>query len=203
MLVSAIRQTSPGRFSVILDEAEDIKSTLAVVTDHRLFTGKELDEQELAQLKTDSLRALARERALEMLSRRPMSRKELYQKLVRKGEDEDTAQYCAAWLEENKFIDDESYAAALARHYAAKGYGPGRLRSELSRRGIDRELWEDAVDNMPQDDDKIDKFIVSRLKDPEDREQVRKISSALFRRGYSWDEIRSALRRHEAQTEDY
>ena len=34
---------------------------------------------------------------------------------------------------------------------------------------------------------KIDKFISSRLTDPEDRDQVRKVSAALFRRGYSWE----------------
>lgn len=64
-----------------------------------------------------------------------MSKKELRDKLVRKGEDEDTAEYCALWLEEQGFVNDESYAAAVARHYAAKGYGAGRVRAELSRSG--------------------------------------------------------------------
>ena len=49
---------------------------------------------------------------------------------------------------------------------------------------------------------KIDKFIASRLKDPNDRDQRRKVSAALYRRGFSWEEIRSALRRFDAQTED-
>ena len=120
-----------------------------------------------------------------------------------KGEDEETAAYCVDWLCERGFLDDESYAAAVARHYANKGYGAGRVKNELQRRGVERELWEDAIEQMPENEGKMDKFIAARLKDPQDREQVRKVSAALYRRGYSWEEIRAALRRFEAQTEEF
>ena len=203
MLITAIRQTSPDRLTVSLEDGSEIKSTLGVVTDLRLFSGKELGPEAVEELKRSSIRSLTRDRALEYISRRRMSRKELKDKLLLKGADEDTAEYCAQWLQERGFLDDGSYAAAVARHYAAKGYGPGRVRSELQRRGVSRELWDEALENMPEADGKLDKFIAARLKDPEDREQVRKISAALFRRGYSWDEIRSALARYNAETEDY
>ena len=201
-IVSAMRQTSPGRVTVTLCGGEEIKTTLNVVTDLRLYSGRELDGEELKELRAASRSALARNRAMELLSRRPMSEKELVDKLIRKGEDEETAADCARWLRENGFLNDESYAAAVARHYAAKGYGPGRVRAELSRRGVDRELWDDTLEAMPENTDKLDRFISSRLTDPEDRDQVRKVSAALYRRGYSWEEIRSALRRFNAETEE-
>lgn len=197
-----MRQTSPGRVTVTLCGGEEIKTTLNVVTDLRLYAGRELDGEELKELRAASASALARNRAMELLSRRPMSEKELIDKLIRKGEDEETAADCARWLRENGFLNDESYAAAVARHYAAKGYGPGRVRAELSRRGVDRELWDDTLEAMPENTDKLDRFIAARLTDPEDRDQVRKVSAALYRRGYSWEEIRSALRRFNAETEE-
>ena len=201
-IVSAMRQTSPGRVTVTLCGGEEIKTTLNVVTDLRLYAGRELDGEELKELRAASRSALARNRAMELLSRRPMSEKELVDKLIRKGEDEETAADCARWLRENGFLNDESYAAAVARHYAAKGYGPGRVQAELSRRGVDRELWDDTLEAMPENTDKLDRFISSRLTDPEDRDHVRKVSAALYRRGYSWEEIRSALRRFNAETEE-
>lgn len=201
-IVSALRQTSPGRVTVTLCGGEEIKTTLNVVTDLRLYSGRELDGEELKELRAASRSALARNRAMELLSRRPMSEKELIDKLIRKGEDEETAADCARWLRENGFLNDESYAAAVARHYAAKGYGPGRVRAELSRRGVDRELWDDTLEAMPENTDKLDRFITARLTDPEDRDQIRKVSAALYRRGYSWEEIRSALRRFNAETEE-
>ena len=201
-IVSAMRQTSPGRVTVTLCGGEEIKTTLNVVTDLRLYSGRELDEEELKELYRASRSALARNRAMELLSRRPMSEKELVDKLIRKGEDEEAARDCARWLREEGFLNDESYAAAVARHYAAKGYGPGRVRAELSRRGVDRELWKDAIEAMPENRDRLDRFIAARLTDPEDREQIRKVSAALYRRGYSWEEIRSALGRFHAETEE-
>ena len=145
---------------------------------------------------------LAREKALEYVSQRPMSCAELKTKLLRKGMDEDTAEYCVSWLRERQLIDDEGYASAVVRHYAAKGYGAGRIRSELMHRGIDREFWDTALEQMPEDTCKLDSFIASRLKDPDDPVQVRKLSAALFRRGYSWEEIRSALRRFDVRDGD-
>ena len=202
MRVTAIRQTAPGCLSVHFEDGSELRSTLGAVTDLRLFSGKDLDEEQLDELRLLSRRSIARERALELVSRRMLSRKELYDKLILKGEDEATAEFCVQWLSEQGFLNDESYAAAVARHYAAKGYGQGRVRSELSRRGIPRELWDEALDNMPEPDDKLDRLIAARLKDPEDRDAVRKLSASLFRRGYSWEEIRSALRRYHAETED-
>ena len=202
MLITAIHPTSPDRLTVCLEDGSEIRTSLGVVTDLRLFSGKELDEADLEALRQASARSLARDKALEYISRRMMSRKELRDKLIQKGEDEDTAEYCAAWLEERGFLNDESYAAAVVRHYAAKGYGAGRIRSELQRRGIRRELWDEALEHMPEPDDKLDRFIASRLRDPTDRDQIRKISAALYRRGYSWEEIRSALARYNAECEE-
>ena len=73
---------------------------------------------------------------------------------------------------------------------------------ELSRRGIDHELWDSAFEELPEDTAKIDKFISSRLTDPSDRAQVQKVSAALYRRGHSWEDIRRALRRFSADCEE-
>lgn len=203
MLITGIKQLSPDTLLVSLDGGEDIKASLGAVTELRLYTGRELDEGQLSELVALSQRDRARAKALEMLSHRMLSRRELCEKLCRKGISEEAAEYCASWLEEKGFLDEEAYAAALARHYSARGYGAGRLKAELSRRGVERELWDEALETMPVNRDKIDKFIAARLKDSSDREQIRKISAALSRRGFSWEEIREGLRRFEADTEDY
>ena len=202
MLIKALKQTSPGRITVCLEDGSEIRSSLNVVTDLRLFSGKELDEEDIRALRSASGRSIARDRALEMISRRLMSRKELHDKLVQKGESEENADYCVSWLSENGFLSDESYAAAVARHYASKGYGAGRVRTELSRRGVPRELWDEALGAMPVTDGKLDRLISAKLKDPGDREQVRKLGNSLYRRGYSWEEIRSALARYSAETDE-
>ena len=202
MVVTAIKESSPGRFRVEFDSGETLSSTLEAVTDARLYVGMELDEDAFETLRRSSSRALERQKALEILSRRPYSRRELKDKLLRRGTDEQDAEDCVAWLAERGFLADGEYAGAVARHYSAKGYGAGRVKSELRRRGIGRELSEQTLSELPENTEKLDAFIARRLSDPSDRDSVRKLSAALFRRGYSWEEIRAALRRFHSEIEE-
>ena len=200
--IAALRQTAPEKVTVVLEGGEELKTTLNVVTDLRLYAGRELDSEELSALRAAASRARTRARALELLSRRAMSEKELCDKLVQKGEDEHAAAETVAWLVQNRLLDDESYAAAVARHYAERGYGAARIRQELQRRGLDRALWDAAMGQAQTGHDKLDRLIAARLKDPEDRDQVRKVTAALYRRGFGWDEIREALARFRAEVEE-
>lgn len=202
IVVSALKQITSERYTIAFEDGTELKSTLNVIADFRLYSGCELDAQKYEELVAASSKAIAFRTAGEMLSRRPLSCKELKDKLIKKGESEETAEYCVRKMVEHGLMDDSAYAAAVARHYSAKGYGAGRVRSELSRRGVERDLWDDTISEMPVRNDKIDKFISVRLKDPSDRDQVRKVSNALYRRGFSWDEIRNALARYNASIEE-
>ena len=196
MVVSSLRRTSEEHVTVCLEDGTEIPSTAVVIAELLLFTGKDLDEETLEQLHFLSLRALAQEKAIKLLSYTRMSSKELRDKLVRQGTDASIAEAAVEKLQELRLLDDAEYAAAVVRHYTAKGYGTARVRAELSRRGVDRDLWEEALENAPPSEEKIDRFVQTKLKDPDDREQVRKVSAALYRRGYSWDEIRAAINRY-------
>ena len=92
MIVSALKKTSPDRILVEFEGGESLRSTLAAVTDARLYVGMELRDDEFAALKRSSKRGLERQKALELLSRRPHSRKELKDKLLRRGIDEEDAE---------------------------------------------------------------------------------------------------------------
>ena len=137
-----------------------------------------------------------RDKALSLLSYRAHSRRELSDKLKRKLScSEQDLNAVLDWLEEMGFLDDRSYAASVVRHCASKGYGAGRISSELSRRGISRDLWDEALTEMPDTDAALDRLLRTKLRNPDDREEVRRVSAFLARRGYSWDEIRRALER--------
>lgn len=201
VVITALRQLSPERVSIALSNGEEIAATVGVVAERRLYTGLELDEERLEALRTASALALLKGRALELLSRRPMSAKELSDKLIQKGAERNQAAACVRWLQEQRLLDDEAYAGAVVRHYAAKGYGEGRIRQELSRRGVPRDCWDEALGKRPDNTEKIDKLIAARLHDPENRDEVRKVTAALFRRGFGWDEIRAALGRFRAEAD--
>lgn len=138
-----------------------------------------------------------------MLDRRDYSRKELTDKLIEKGVNEAEAEEAVERLAELGFVDDARYAPIIVRHYAAKGYGPQRVRQELQRRGIPRELWDGAMGEMPVQDDTVDRLLRSRLKgENPDRNTLKKASDYLLRKGYSWDDIHSAVERYLAEIEE-
>ena len=144
----------------------------------------------------------AKKWALEYL-KRPHSEKELRQKLRQKGADEADIETVTALCLDYGFVNDAEYAGMIARHYAAMGYGPGRVRTELSRRGVPKELWDDALSELGEQDETIDRLLAAKLrgKDPGDRKERDKAAAALLRRGYGWDDIRAAMRRYGADGE--
>ena len=191
-----LKQTAPERFLARFDTGEEVRTTLAVVTDFHLRSGKELTSPELDALRAASERSCCRQRALRIIGARAMSVKELTDRLKEKGESPENAEDAAAWLQEMHLLDDAQYAAMCVRHYAAKGYGAGRIRSELYRRGIPRELWDDALSQLPDSADAIDRFLQKKLSGrTPDRALLKKLSDALLRRGFSWSDIRPALNR--------
>ena len=105
-------------------------------------------------------------------------------------------------MEELGFLNDASYAASVVRSCTRKGYGSRRAAAELARRGISKALSEEALAEMPETDDTLDRLLRSKLHDPGDRDAVRKVSAAMLRRGYSWEEIRKALERLGSETEE-
>ena len=145
----------------------------------------------------------AKSRALRILEKRDVSRKMLIDKLTEKGISPEDAEDVADWLTELRVIDDERYAGLVVRHYAGKGYGERRIREELYHRGVPREYWEAALEEMPEQDDTLIRFIRSRLRgaEPTD-ENLRKIINALQRRGHGWEEIHTAVERVRAEEQE-
>lgn len=136
--------------------------------------------------------------------KRPHSETEVRKKLREKGCADADIETVIALCVDYGFIDDREYAGMIVRHYAAMGYGPGRVRTELNRRGIPKDLWDDALAEFPEDTDTIDRLLAARLRgrDAFDRRERDKAANALFRKGYSWSDIRAAMERYGQDMED-
>lgn len=199
MTLREIKQTSPERFTLIFDDGTELKTTLGIITGRFIRSGMDFDEEAYNELVSASGLAMAKARALRIINARPMSREELRKRLIEKGETPENAEACADWLCRMGLINDAEYAGSVVRHYAAKGYGSARIKQELRRHGVPREMWDEAMLQMPEQDAYIERFIRSRLHDPGDRAQVKKVSDALFRRGYSWEQIKHALNEFDTQ----
>ena len=143
-----------------------------------------------------------RKKALSLLERRDYGSAELAAKLVEKGASEAEAESAAARMAELGFVNDANYAAMVVRHYAARGFGPARIREELRRRRLDRSLWDEALAQLPEGSDAACVLFRAKLRGGADKDAVRKASAALIRRGFSWEDVREAAERCLAEMEE-
>lgn len=142
----------------------------------------------------------AKDKALALLNLRDYSRKMIVNKLCEKSFLPDEAEEVADWLCQTGLVNDVRYAAMVVRHYGQKGYGARRICQELYRRGIEKELWDAALEEMPEQDDTLQIFLQRKLKGDFSPENKRKASAAAQRRGHHWQDIASAMER--LQNED-
>ena len=196
-------QRIKGRWLAVLEDGSILRIGENQVVDFALYTGKELSEEEAEALQGSAQRQQRKEKALELLARKPQSRRELEKKLTQGGAEEDEVQTVCDRMEQLGYLNDAEYAARVVRHYSAKGFGPGKLRDELYRRGVPRDLWQEAMDQAENPAQSIDAFVAKKLAGKTaDRQTLKKVSDALARRGYHWPDINDALRRYGAETEE-
>ncbi len=191
------------RVLVYLEEGDPLRITRNELLQFGLYQGMDLSPELVVQLQNAGKRSESRVKAARMASGRMLSRKELTDRLSRKGVAPEDVEETADWLESLGAVDDAAYAGVIAQHYAASGYGPGRVRQELQKRGIPRELWDEALSQLPDSAEAIDRFLHKKLggRTP-DRTMLKKLSDALLRRGFSWNDIRPALNRLGGEIEE-
>ena len=185
-----------GRILVFLEDGACLKITEQELLDFGLRSGDELDGAALGRLKEAAGVSNTRAAAADLIGKRAMSRRDLERKLQEKGASEAEARYAAEWLEAIGALNDAEYAAALVRHCAQLGYGPARVREKLYEKGVPRELWEEALEELPAGGGQVEDFLRSKLRGriPDEKEK-RRLTNALLRRGFPWGEVKSAWRR--------
>ena len=190
-----------GRVLVFLEDGACLKITEQELLDFGLRAGDDLNEATLAKLKEAAGVSNVKATAADIIGKRAMSRAALEKKLKEKGASEADARYAAEWLEAIGAINDADYAALLVRHYGEMGYGPARVREKLYEKGVPRELWDDALDQLPEGGNQIDRFLQGKLRGrtPDEKEKKR-LTDALLRRGYSWGDVRAAWNRLGSET---
>lgn len=203
LLKLARSQKSPDRWYAELESGESLKIDTGAVAELSLFSGRELTDAEEKRLRELSSGFSAKELSLRLLGARQMSRRELETKLREKGASDGDIASAADLMEKIGALNDGEYACAIVRHYSKKGYGKSRITQELFRRGVPKELWEEALSELPEDTGAIDCLIARRLRgDAPEGDEKKKLCDMLLRRGFSWTEIKEALNRYGANTEE-
>ena len=142
------------------------------------------------------------DRAVDLLALRPRSVVELRRKLIQKGEPPEAVDAAIERLKGQKILDDDQFARQFAR---SKVLGAGasrrRIAMELTRKGVDRETANAAIDEMAESEGIDVSAAIHRVAEKkwkalsklDEATATRRLYAFLARRGFNPDEIRSAM----------
>ena len=175
------------------DDGSAMRLYRQTVQDFGLYPGKELADEEMTALRKAAGEMSAKMRAVRIVSATTVSKRDLEQRLIHKGEDPNQAKQAVAWMSELNLLDDAKTAEQVVHTCIRKGYGIARAKQALYEKRIPKEYWEDALADYPDQTDKITEFLSSRLKPGYEERDLRRATDALLRRGHSYQQIRRAL----------
>lgn len=184
-----------GRYLVTFSDGKTLKLYPQTVSDCGLCPGQELTQEAYEALLDAAGSFAARMRAVRIVSASSVSKRDLEQRLIRKGEDPGHAKEAVAWMEELSLVDDRETARQIVARGIARGYGPARVKKMLYEKQIPKSLWEEALADFPDQEEEILSFLRGRLGPGADQKERKKAIDALLRRGHSWSAIRRCLDR--------
>lgn len=187
------------KIHILVDGEYQITTDIDYWSEYGVADGADLDETEWDSLKSDINYRKALNKGADLLSRRSHSVYDLKTKIMRTC-DPDSAEKAVQRLLELGYLNDEEFAAELAEYlFKTKNYSAGNVRSELYKRGIDRNIINCVIDENDTDPADsiiriINKRYIGKLSEEGGRQ---KIVAALMRKGFSYSDIKSAINRLE------
>ena len=205
MQIDSIAQSPDraGRHLVKFSDGSTMRLYRQTVEDFGLYTGLELSEEQIKSLRTAAGQMSAKMRAVRIVAASNVSKSDLEQRLVRKGESKDQAKAAVQWMTELNLLDDERTARQIVYSCVRNGYGLARAKQALYEKQIPKQLWERVLADYPDQTEKILQFLHSRLGSSWDAKDLKRAVDALLRRGHSYSEIRRALECREAETDEF
>jgi regulatory protein len=149
---------------------------------------------------TDNIFEKFYNKALEFLSYRTRSEKEIRDKLKAKQVEPQVIEKIIAKLKEKKFINDENFARQWIENRSR--FKPRSLRLiklELKQKGISEEVMEKIsndeflIFNDLEQAKKLVEKRIKRLKDLSKQEIYQKLGRYLASKGFNWDTIKKAI----------
>ena len=190
-----------GRFLVKFSDGSTMRLYRQTIEDFRLYPGLELGEGQMDALRESAGAYSAKMRAVRIISASAVSKRDLENRLVRKGESEEQAKEAVEWLTELNLVDDRNTARQIVDSCVRKGYGLQRAKQALYEKQSPKDLWEEVLEDYPDQTERIADFLRSKLRDPEDPKQVKRAIDAALRRGHSYGDVKRALERIGTESE--
>lgn len=182
-----------GRYTVRFSDGTVMRLYRQTVEDFAIFPGAELTQPQMESLMSHAGAMSAKMRAVRIVSATNVSKTDLEQRLIHKGEDPQQAKEAVQWMSELELLDDRRTADQIVRKCIGKGYGLARAKQALYEKRIPKQYWQEVLEDYPDQTEKIISYLRAHIGDGSQERDLRRATDALLRRGHSYFEIRRAL----------
>ncbi len=192
----------PGRYVVQVDGNEFATVGAELLAETKMRIGLVVDDALAARLQDASEDTAMYDRALNLLSFRARSSRELQRRLTEKGGSRERAERVIERLRLAGLVNDAEFARQLTRSKLAGGASRRRVHQELFKRGVAREVANEAVAEVAEDEGLTDADSIERvarkkwrtLRDVDDETRRRRLYGFLARRGFNSDDVSRVVR---------
>jgi len=183
-------------YVVFIDEAPAFQVSDEVLMKFGLLTGRRIDERMVEEIASEEAFSRARMTALNFISYRPRSSKEVTDKLSHKGFSSDLAKKVVHKLREANLVSDLEFARMLVRDkLRGKPMGKAMIRRKLLEKGISFQIIERVLKEYVSEEDEQQaaarlaakklKLSRSRFAELDSLKQQKRMVDYLLSRGFS------------------
>jgi len=192
-------QRDPERVNVYLDGRFGFGASMMVVYAHGLKTGMALSDQQVEALQHDDELDRAYNAALNFLSFRPRSRREIEEYFRKKKTDANVVEAVTQRLERLGFVNDQEFARFwVENRQTFRPRGTRALRVEMRQKGLESDVIDEALEGVGDETQIAYEAGLKKVRayaGLEEREFYRKMVGFLQRRGFPYDAAADATKR--------
>ena len=199
----SVQEKNSERYNVFFDDGKDGQYAFSVSEDvlirFELRKGKELDEQQLAEIFYNEEIQKAYIQAVHYLSFRMRSIKEVKDHLQKKDYEENVIQEVIRRILEQKYLDDREFALAFVKtQMTTSDKGPNLIKEDLRKRGIHPSIIDESL-VLFTDEDKLEKAVklcekqILKNKAVSTKQLYSHLHIFLVRKGFEQETIQKAV----------
>lgn len=190
------QKRNKNRVSVYIDETFAFGVDMEVAYTCGLKEGLDIDRQWLDEVVRKEEQFRAQNYALNLLSYRARSEREIMERMQQKGYESSVIEDTIAYLKEQGYLDDYAFAEMFIRDKSELNkYGQNRIKTELYKKGVAREVINGLIEEMIDSNSEYEKakeLAKKKIKSyQQDSKQAlyRKLNGFLIRKGYPYDVV--------------
>lgn len=190
------QQKNKARVNIYVDDAFFCGLNKETALQCKFKVGLEVNEKELEDAIALSETKQAFEKASDYLGTRMHSKKELFDKLIKKGYDKTVASKAIEELEEYHYVDDELFAREFVSQN--RKLSKRMIENKLLSKGVSSSIIKEALSNI-DDGGEIElcremALKYKRSKDITKENGKEKMFASLLRKGFSFETIKKATK---------